>query len=92
MIKNHKFFLAGLSIILVLFYYAVFSERGLLKVRELSMERDRIRMQAETVAAENRRLKEEAEALRHDIRAIEKAARSQLDLVREDEILYKFTE
>lgn len=91
-IGGNKLFWGGASIVFLLLFYAVFSERGLLKVRRLSLERDTIKMRSSVIAEENRKLAKEAEALKHDIKAIERAARSQLDLVRKDEILYKFAD
>lgn len=89
---NNKLFLGGLSIILFLLFYTFFSERGLLKSRQLTGERDAIITQAKTLAVENRHLTEVNKALKTDLKTIERAARSTLDLVKENEILYKFAE
>lgn len=82
----------GLAIISFLLFYTVFSERGLMKGRQLAMQRDALIAKSNFIKDENRQLSEELARLTSDIKTIEKAARSQLDLVKEDEILYKFTD
>ena len=77
-------------ITLLVLAYTFFSERGLLKSRGLSMERDAIVLKANSTETENRILSAEIESLRSDMKTIEKTARTELDMVREDEILYKF--
>lgn len=80
----------SIAITILILSYTFFSERGLIKSRILSMERDVIILKANDVEADNRMLSTEIESLRNDKRSIEKAARTELYMVREDEILYKF--
>jgi len=80
----------GILITALILAYTFFSERGLVKSRILSMERDAIVLKANSIEAENRILSAEVTSLQNDMKAIEKSARTELDLVREDEILYKF--
>lgn len=80
----------SIAITLLILSYTFFSERGLIKSRVLSMERDVIVLKANDVEADNRMLSTEIESLRSDKRSIEKAARTELYMLREDEILYKF--
>ncbi len=82
----------GTAVILLLLFYTLFSERGLLKAKELANERDAIIVATKALEEDNRRLAIKTKALREDMTVIEKAARNELDLVREDEILYKFIE
>ena len=82
----------GAAVIVLLLFYTLFSDRGLLKARELANERDAIIVATKALEEDNRRLTAKTTALKQDMRAIEKAARNELDLVREDEILYKFIE
>lgn len=80
----------GILITAIVLAYTFFSERGLVKSRVLSMERDAIVLKANGTETENRILSAEVESLRSDMKTIEKTARTELDMVREDEILYKF--
>jgi len=80
----------GILIIALILAYTFFSERGLVKSRLLSAERDDIILKANSIEAENRILSAEIKSLQGDMKAIEKSARTELDLVREGEILYKF--
>lgn len=82
----------GLVIIALLLFYTVFSERGVLKGRQLALQRDALIAKSKIIEAENAQLAEELKRLNKDLKTIEKVARSQLDLVKEDEILYKFTD
>jgi len=84
--------LLGLAIISFILFYTVFSESGLLKGRQLAMQRDALIAKSNLIKDENRLLSEKLNRLTSDMKTIEKAARSQLDLVKEDEILYKFTD
>ncbi len=82
----------GIFVISLMVIYTIFSERGLLKVRELTLDRDSIKSMSTRLEAENTKLEGHISALDKDIKVIEKAARSELDLVRKDEILYKFAD
>ncbi|MBE9536136.1 MAG: septum formation initiator family protein [Proteobacteria bacterium] len=80
----------GILIATLLVAYTFFSERGLVKSRVLSMERDAIVSKVNAIEADNRSLSANIESLRGNMETIEKTARTELDLVREDEILFKF--
>ena len=82
----------GLVIIALLLFYTVFSERGVLKGRQLALQRDALIAKSKLIEAENEELAEDLKKLNSDLRTIERVARSQLDLVKENEILYKFTD
>jgi len=87
---QNRFVWAGMLVVALILIYTAFSERGLLKVRQLMNDRDSIRAEIKLTSQENERLALEAKALSDDMMTIEKAARQQLDLVKENEILYKF--
>lgn len=90
--SNKKIILLGISVISFLLFYTIFSDRGILKVRELTVERDSIKSMAGKLEVENVRMETGINELNDDLKVIEKAARSELDLVRKDEILYKFSD
>lgn len=82
----------GLVIIALLLFYTVFSERGVLKGRQLALQRDALIAKSKLIEAENKELAEDLKKLNSDLKTIERVARRQLDLVKENEILYKFTD
>ena len=90
--ENKKTIFVGVAIISLFFFFTIFGDRGLTKVRLLTLERDALKEKADAIEEENRILTREIALLKNDIRTIERAARGQLDLVREDEILYKFAD
>ena len=75
----------------LLLLYTFFSERGLIRVYQLSMERDYIKDKSLRIESENSLLHSQSLTLKTNLAEMEKTARGELDLVREDEILYKFT-
>ncbi|MBE9503364.1 MAG: septum formation initiator family protein [Proteobacteria bacterium] len=91
--KDHRnIIVVGLAITALLLFYTVFSERGVLKGRQLTLQRDALIAKSKVIKAKNAQLTEELKRLNNDLKTIEKIARSQLDLVKENEILYKFTD
>lgn len=76
----------------VVFAWLAFGERGLLHLYNAEMERqdhiDKIRK----LAAENRALLEEINRLRTDIEYAESVARRELNLIKENEVIYRFEE
>ena len=68
-----------------------FGERGLVHLYRKEIERqaclDRIRQLAEA----NQRLLDEVQRLRTDMKYVESVARKQLNLVRENEVIYRFS-
>jgi cell division protein FtsB len=67
-----------------------YGQQGLINLYRTEMEReayiDRIRQLAE----ENRALLKEIERLRSDMKYVESVARRQLNLIKEDEVIYRF--
>ena len=88
--EHRNIAVVGLTLISLLLFYTIFSERGLLKGYQLAIQRDAIIAESSLIGQKNEQLSEELKKLSSNIKIIERAARSQLDLVREDEILYKF--
>ena len=80
-------YLLTLSILLL---YTFFSERGLIRVHQLTLERDYIKSKSNTIESQNEKLLLKSTELKYDFKQMEKTARAELDLVRDDEILYKF--
>lgn len=90
--QNSRFIYVGVVAIVLILCLAIFGDNGLIKVGRLATMRDSIKEQSALLTDENVRLKAETDILQQDLYAIEKLSRSELDLVRENEILYKFTD
>ena len=75
--------LAG--IILLIWFFSLFGEKGVIKIIQLRRERDVSRIQTE-----NKKLQEEIKRLREDPRYLESVARNDLGLIKDNEILFIF--
>lgn len=69
---------------------ALFGERGVLRVVDVSRQRDILQQEIEKLTEKNDRLTTEIRGLRSDRRFIEDIARRDLKMVRENEIIYVF--
>lgn len=87
---ERKIVFLGVGIICLLFFYTIFSARGIMKGHQLTTQRDTIVSKNVILAAQNEKLSTDVNMLNSNLKTIEKAARNQLDLVRKNEILYKF--
>ena len=81
-------FLIGL--ILLVWFFALFGEKGVIKIIQLRRERDRILADVSRIQEENKMLQEEIKRLRDDPRYLESVARRDLGLIKENEILFIF--
>jgi len=87
-LKGFPLLLIGL--ILVVWYFVLFGEKGMVKIIQLGRERDRIIAEVSRIQDENKRLQEEIRRLREDTRYLESVARRDLGLIKENEILFIF--
>ncbi len=78
------------ALILLVWYFSLFGEKGLIKIIQLRRERDRIIADVSRMEEENKRLQEEIKRLREDSRYLESVARRDLGLIKENEILFIF--
>jgi len=79
---------AALSVAVCL---ALFGEQGVVANRELSARIDGMRQEVAEVERANATLRTEIRTLREDPRAVERLARSELNLVRDGELVFEFT-
>jgi cell division protein FtsB len=79
-----------IGLILLVWYFALFGEKGVIKIIRLKGERDRIIADVSRMQEENKRLQEEIRRLREDSRYLESVARRDLGLIKENEILFIF--
>lgn len=74
----------------VFFGFALFGERGVLRVMEVSLHGDQLRQEIAKLTANNHRLEKDIRNLRSDRRFIEDIARRDLCMARDNEIIYIF--
>jgi cell division protein FtsB len=89
--KFWKILLTVLCFLVPIVAWLAFGERGLIHLYRIEMERqayiDRIR----ELTQEKQALFEEVQRLRSDMKYIETVARKELNLIKENEIIYRFT-
>ena len=92
-LKNGKF---KFAICFAVFYFTfialnfIFGDKGYLRIKDLQAEKIKITGEIEKIKLENQKLTRELAAAKDVPFWIEKAAREQLDLVKNGEIVYKF--
>jgi cell division protein FtsB len=80
-----------LGIVVVMFAFALFGDRGILHLFKQKRQQAEMQRQLAEVEEVNAGLRKEIAALSSDRRHLERMARSQLGMVREDEVVYQFT-
>lgn len=86
-----RYLLYGLSaLLLVIFLFTAFGERGLLHLWHLQEEKRDLDEKNFVLQRENEKLRENIDRLRKDDLYLERLAREELGLVREGEIIYQF--
>lgn len=88
---NRTLFGLGAAFSIAWTVVTVVGQDGLLRLWELSVDRDRIRSENHRVLLDNLRLTEEIHRLKQP-RVIEQRARSDMGLVRPDEVVYVLPE
>ena len=78
-----------LLFILLIAYWTVFGENGILKLRQIRQESEKVKAASELIKAENERLKKEIKLLQEDKNYVGKVAREELGMTRKDEIIIK---
>lgn len=67
-----------------------FGEQGLIHLYRTEMERQAHMDRIQRLAEENQRLMDEIERLRTDMKYVESVVRRQLNLIKENEVIYRF--
>jgi cell division protein FtsB len=88
--RNLKLALAAGGVAVVLAGFSAADARGLRKYRRLQGDIAELEGKQRTLSAENEALRREIAALSGDTRALERAAREDLGLVRSSEVVYTF--
>jgi cell division protein FtsB len=71
--------------------FAVFGERGILHMLKLSGQKAVLAQKISEAETQNEELRGEITALRSDRRYIERIARTELGMVRDDELIFQFS-
>ena len=77
-------------LVIIIFFFTIIGQRGILRIHRLTKERNQIKVFNEKIREENLDIQEEISSLKNDRSYIEKIARQELGLVKEDEIVYQF--
>jgi cell division protein FtsB len=80
---------AAVFLIVSLFFFIIFSERGLADLNLLKKERDQIKTQNRQLTEENLGLSVEIDRLKNDPEYIESVARRQFGMIGQDEVVVK---
>jgi cell division protein FtsB len=79
-----------MGLILLVWYFFLFGEKGVVKIIQMRRERDRIVADVTRIEEENKMLQDEIRRLREDPQYLESVARKDLGLIKENEILFIF--
>jgi cell division protein FtsL len=88
-LKEKVQFLLLIFFIFLIAYWTIFGDNGILKLRKIEQENDKVKAASEKIKAENERLKKEIKLLQEDRKYVEKVAREELGMTRKDEIIFK---
>lgn len=87
---NRKLYLLTAGCLLFILFFTVFGERGLLRIAELRRELAQLETKSTDIQNSNLKLKEEIALLNNDRNYLERVARKELGLVKNDEVIYLF--
>ena len=77
-------------LVLLLLGFALFGDRGVLKVYKTYQQKVELEQKISDLEKTNVELRQQIEALRTDLKAVENIARRELGMVRPDEQVYQF--
>jgi cell division protein FtsB len=79
------------AIVLSLLVVAVVGDKGIVCAIQSKHEKEELQRQVLSLELANQKLRKDIESLRSDPRYLEAIARKELGMVREDELVYRFT-
>ena len=88
-ITRSKSVLYTFLVVIPIFSFVTFSNKGILKRMSLESEKEAMLVKMHEAQLEQSRLQEQSKALDKDPRAIEKVAREKYGMIREGETVYK---
>ncbi|MGK2906173.1 MAG: FtsB family cell division protein [Desulfuromonadales bacterium] len=81
-----------LALVALLLGFALFGDRGILHMLKLSGQKADLSQKLAEFETQNEELRAEITALRSDRRYIERIARTELGMVRDDELVFQFND
>ena len=81
-----------LALVALILGFALFGDRGILHMLKLSGQKTVLSQKLAYFESQNEELRVEITALRGDRRYIERIARTELGMVRDDELVFQFTD
>lgn len=81
-----------LALVALILGFALFGDRGILHMWKLSGQKATLAEAITEVETQNEGLRAEIQALRGDRRYIERIARTELGMVRDDELVFQFSD
>lgn len=81
-----------LALVALILGFALFGDRGVLHMLKLSGQKTVLSQKLADFESQNEELRVEIAALRGDRRYIERIARTELGMVRDDELVFQFTD
>lgn len=90
--KFVKSLLLGLFIVIMIVSWLAFGDRGFIYLYKMDKERQEYLDRIKELELANQELKDEIDRLRDDREYIEETARKELGLVKDNEVIYRFTE
>jgi len=87
--KQNIFIAVALFLLFSLFFFIIFSDRGLMDLNMLRKERDQLAEKNQLLNHENLTLSNEIDRLQNDPKYIENIARQELGMVGKDELILK---
>ncbi len=88
--QNWKYVLTILAFLAVLAGWLALGKQGLLQLCQREMERQASLAEIERLTDENRALTEEVRRLSTDMEYVERMARGELGMVKDNEVIYRF--
>ena len=85
-----RFNLWPLGLVVVILGFAFFGDRGILLLLKMTQQKTALVAELKQVGSQNDSLRHEIAALRSDRRYIERVARTELGMVRDDELVFQF--
>jgi cell division protein FtsB len=90
--KFFKALLLGLFFVLLVVSWLAFGNRGFIYLYKMDKEREEYLERIQKLELANKELEEEIDRLTNDREYIESTVRKELNFVKKDEVIYRFTE
>ncbi len=81
-----------LALVVLILGFAFLGDRGILHMLKLSGQKADLMQEITEAEADNQALRSEINSLRSDRRYIERVARTELGMVRDDELVFQFSD